>query len=392
MGKLPLNNILSTHPPIYSLRLGFYLYTNPLGVSLDSTMPPVVVVKSQLESRFFQLYLVIIPSIYLLRAFVEYMDTGGTPYTLLDHSRLLTELAMILALAFSKSLFSELPHTLKKLFSSPAFSQNNGESCSEAAFTKHLTMRLNHPYRHVVGFGTIMVMIVYYASTYNLATLSNRSLWGLLDQSLTAPPIVVYTYFLGIVLWKFLIISHALQKIPDKFTFKTQFGHPDNAGGLLPIGLICLKLIYIPVVPTILSALLLVFGYTSLIQLGKIQYILMFWLLTCSLIGSIIGLLPIFKFHQVMLMQRDDEVSMLTQISDRIVKLKQEFVRTSSSLERGTAESYKSDIAAYESFYQSHQHINTWPVNRKVLIELWATQTFLLSQLAAAWNLIAQFI
>lgn len=355
-------------------------------------MQPVVVVKSQLERRFFQLYLVIIPSIYLLRAFVEYMDTGRIPYTLLDRSRLLTELAMILALTFSKSLFSELPHILKKLFTSPAFYQDNGENSSEAAFSKRLTMRLNHPCRHLVGFGAIITTSVYYASTYNPDVLRNRSLWGLLDQGLTAPPIVVYIYFFGIVFWKFLIISHALQKIPDQFTFKTQFGHPDNAGGLLPIGLICLKLIYIPVVPTILSALLLVFGYTELIQLGEIQYIFIFWFLTISLISSIIGLLPIFKFHQVMLMQRDDEVFMLAQLSDHIVKLKQEFVQVSSTLERGTADNYKNDIAAYESFYQSHQHINTWPVNRKVLIEIWAAQTFLISQLAAAWNLITQFI
>lgn len=128
-------------------------------------MQPVVVVKSQLERRFFQLYLVIIPSIYLLRAFVEYMDTGGIPYTLLDRSRLLTELAMVLALNFSTSLFSELPYTLKNLFSSPVFSQDNSDNSSEVAFSKRLTMKLNHPYRHLVGFDAIITTSFYYAST-----------------------------------------------------------------------------------------------------------------------------------------------------------------------------------------------------------------------------------
>ena len=42
------------------------------------------------------------------------------------------------------------------------------------------------------------------------------------------------------------------------------------------------------------------------------------------------------------------------------------------------------------SSYQAHQEVNTWPLNRKVLVEIWATQTFMGSQVIATWNLISQ--
>ncbi|NEQ29868.1 MAG: hypothetical protein F6K04_02505 [Leptolyngbya sp. SIO4C5] len=61
-------------------------------------------------------------------------------------------------------------------------------------------------------------------------------------------------------------------------------------------------------------------------------------------------------------------------------------------MEEGTVETLRSDIAAYESFYNAHQKLNTWPFNRKVLVEIWATQTFIGGQILATWNLIAQLI
>ncbi|MGA1285744.1 MAG: hypothetical protein ACO34J_17035, partial [Prochlorothrix sp.] len=42
-----------------------------------------------------------------------------------------------------------------------------------------------------------------------------------------------------------------------------------------------------------------------------------------------------------------------------------------------------SDTKVYEAFYQAHQEVNTWPLNRKVLVEIWATQTFMGSQVIA---------
>jgi hypothetical protein len=37
--------------------------------------------------------------------------------------------------------------------------------------------------------------------------------------------------------WKVAVISFTLWNIPNRFEIAVKFGHPDNAGGLLPIGL-----------------------------------------------------------------------------------------------------------------------------------------------------------
>lgn len=301
------------------------------------------------------------------------------------------ELGLLLSIFCCNSLFSELPYKLKQIFSTSAFHGRKKEHFSEAFFYKQLTARLNSNIRCFIGALTVLLMSIYYGSTYDINTAIGGSIWGFLEQMLAVPPIIVYSYFIGILAWKYLVISHALYRLPDNFHFKVQFWHPDKAGGLLSIGLLGLKLIYVPVIPTVISACELLLAYIGLIQLTKSNYVFLLALLVYGLVGSFIGLLPIFKFHRVMQSQQSTGITMLNQLANRILKLKEEIFKSFETLEEGSVESIRSDIAAYETIYNAHQNINTWPINRKVLVEIWGTQTFVAGQLLATWNLISQF-
>jgi len=354
--------------------------------------PEIVAVKNKLEARFFQLYWLIIPGIFCARAIVQYIDTRALPFALVDASRILIELGLLLSIFCCNRLFSELPYKLKQLFSSTAFRDSKHNHASEALFYKQLTHRLNHPLHYLVGASTVILMSIYYGATYNPNAAIGGSIWRLFGQILTVPPIIVYSYFVGVLAWKYLVISRSLYCLPDDFQFKVQFGHPDKAGGLLSIGLLSLNLIYIPIIPTLVSASELVLGYLGLLELTKSNYVFLIVLLIYSLIGSLIGLLPVLKFHRVMQSQRDSGMAILNQLAHRILQLKGELFKTSPSLQGEAVESLSSEITAYEAVYHAHQNINTWPINRKVIVEIWATQTFVVGQLLATWNLISQFI
>ncbi|HEY9880991.1 MAG TPA: hypothetical protein V6D29_21205 [Leptolyngbyaceae cyanobacterium] len=355
-------------------------------------MQQVTVVKNSLERCFLQTFIVIIPAVYAARALVEYADDGKFPYTLLDFSRILIELSLVLGLVFFKLLFDALPYTLNQLFFSSNVMPKAEEAISEAAFIKRFTNALNHPCRQIFGLIVTVTLVVYFSWVSDFFIFSSRSFWQLLDRLLTVAPVLVYAYFVGVFIWKFCVISYILKSLPEYFDVKPQFGHPDNAGGLLPVGLLCLKLINVPVVPTLSSAFLLVLGYLSVLQLSPANYSFIFGLLACGVAGSLVGLLPLLVFHQAMLKQQAENQFLIAQISARIVQLKIDFAKSLPAPNQGTVEDYKKDIEAYESFYQAHQHINTWPMNRKTLAELWATQTFLISQVAVLWNLANKLI
>ena len=78
----------------------------------------LVVVRNRAERFFFRAFVFIIPGIYILRAVLQYIDLRRFPYALLDFVKIPTEIALIIALAFSNLLFSTLAHTIYLLFSS----------------------------------------------------------------------------------------------------------------------------------------------------------------------------------------------------------------------------------------------------------------------------------
>ena len=84
-----------------------------------------------------------------------------------------------------------------------------------------------------------------------------------IDLLLYSGKAVVYAYWVGIVAWRVLVVSWRLQTLDRQFTISTKFGHPDKAGRLSGLGEICLKIIYVAVVPTPFSALIIFVSYVE---------------------------------------------------------------------------------------------------------------------------------
>ena len=218
-----------------------------------------------------------------------------------------------------------------------------------------------------------------------------------IDLLLYIFPSVAYAYFAGIVVWKLSVTSIVLQSVPKTFKVNVIFGHPDGAGGLLPIGKLCLQMICVTVVPTILSALILLAPIVASAAVSPYivaNDILLFGfsplILFAGIIGSILGLAPLFKFHQVMLEHKIEMTEVLNQVSVKIIALKKAVVEMPRSAKQETMDDLLREITALESFYEAHQNINTWPINKQVLVSIWGTQVFLLGQVAALWNWIAK--
>jgi hypothetical protein len=364
----------------------------------------LVVVRNPIESVFFRTYLFIIPGIYLFRAIIQLIYLQ-TPYALSDHIKIITELALIIALVFANLLFSAIPGFVSQLFGGknllPIASENDQGNTPYKSFVSRFDFWLNHQLRILFGaFAAITVLVYYIFRIGGLGTfLANVSFSAaFLDLFLYIFPSVGYGYFVGIVVWKLVITSHFVVSIPDSFNVNVEFGHPDGAGGLLPIGMLSLQMVYVTVVPTLLSAFILLGPILAVIfdlPVPIANPILVFGfsplILIAGILGSVIGLLPALKFHRVMVGQKTEMIESLNQVSQRIIELKKSLVEMPKSTKQDPEDTLK-EIGALEAFYKAHEKINTWPVNKQVLVGIWTTQTILWGQVVALYNLAMRYL
>jgi hypothetical protein len=77
-------------------------------------------------------------------------------------------------------------------------------------------------------------------------------------------------------------------------------------------------------------------------------------------------------------------------ISQRIIELKMNLEESDVTLEKNTGDIIK-EIVTLQEFYNSHDRINTWPLNRKILIGIWTTQTILWGQVVGLYKLAIQY-
>lgn len=356
----------------------------------------LVVIRSKLEKIFFQNFYYIIPVVYLFRGFLQFIDTWSFPSAFQDFVKIPAEIALILALIFANSLFAAIPKRFHQLFTSNVLLSSKSINTQKESFIKNYDYWLNHKSRKIIGFSTAILIFLYYILRIGgPQILLFRAGFSLefIDYLLYIFPSVFYSYFVGIIVWKLFVSSYFIATIPIFFRINVQFVHPDGAGGLLPVGKLCLNMIYVTVIPTILSALLLItpligqsIDLINVIPNRVLLFGLAPMILFFGISGSVVALIPAIKFHKIMLEQKPDFVNYLNDVSKEIVLIKKKLISDSQSDDEHSIENLQKRLSFLESFYKSHQSINTWPMNRQILIKVWSTQTFLFAQVLALWN------
>ncbi|MBD3306903.1 hypothetical protein GF339_10760 [candidate division KSB3 bacterium] len=354
------------------------------------------IVKSSVEQWFFKIYIFVILTIYLLRFVVEIL-MGEPLAQAFNFFRIAIEVAAIFAFFFSKMLFRAFEEIIPRLFSRKIFVNkptSNTTFMRSKDFMERIEYWLNHPLRGLLGLLPVATITIYYIFTTELAQFVQPNIF-LRAIPLYFLPLVLYAYFAGIVLWKIGGISIALSLIPKYFNINVQFTHPDRAGGLLPIGLLSLKMLYILLVPMILSGVMIFSPYFKILQrLPDISnqfliYRFCPFILSTGIIGSIIALWPVFNFHKIMTDMKYDMINQLSRVSERIVTLKNQILTNQIS---GSIDDIMKEISTLETFYRTYHSINTWPLNKTTVAQIWMSQTFLASQTLALWNLISQIL
>jgi hypothetical protein len=233
-----------------------------------------------------------------------------------DLAKIASELALMILLTLANTFLATISPTIASLFSNGVVLRQTGKDGEllETLVTCEQTLDrlLNHDARILVAAITAFVTLYYYVTRMGgmSGLVPTGSLLNALDIMLYFVPTIFYTYFVGIVVWKLVVTSLFFQSFPERYALVPRFLHPDGACGLLPLGELCLRMMYVAVIPTVLSGLFLLSGFV--VPGGIAGYVtpnttLLFGftplILSVGIIGLVIGFLPLFQIsfgdHQI---------------------------------------------------------------------------------------------
>jgi hypothetical protein len=358
----------------------------------------LVPVRNPVERFFFTWFFVLIPGVYIVRLPLEYAGYGTLPYALHDLAKIAVELSLLIFLTLANTFLATVRPTIASLFSNGVVSRQTGGDGelleTQATCEQTIDRLLNHGARILVAGIVASATLYYYVARRGDqgVFVSTTSLLNFLDDMLYFVPTVCSTYFVGIVVWKLFVISVFFQYFPERYALVPRFLHPDGACGLLPLGDLCLRMMYVAVIPTVLSALFLLSYFVA--PQGIARYVTLNALLISGvtplilgvgIIGLVIGFLPLFRFHLAIIKYRHEWTEQLKALSERIIAEKAKILRPPEDLKEEHLDFDKvlKTLTELQSYYESSRKVRMWPVDRGLSARIWGSVALLSGQLVA---------
>ena len=210
-------------------------------------------------------------------------------------------------------------------------------------------------------------------SPFNPAGLLAYYLWG--NAAFVAAPL---GYLLGLLIWRVGVIAAYISKLGGNFEIRIQPNHPDQCGGLRPIGNLCLIIALLLLVPAIFLS---VWGFATTFfnTGGEIcnqlwSGLFRQWLVLLSALSLIAFLWPLYSIHLQMQKQRREVQTELDDLAQRIDGLSTELRTQAYTLtsEQG-AEKLKS-LEFMEKVYQENSRIPVWPIDWQTMLKFSSAQ------------------
>jgi len=198
--------------------------------------------------------------------------------------------------------------------------------------------------------------------------------------------------------WRLIIIGLQIWRLPDRFDLKIQFEHPDQCGGLQPLGNLCLWNILIISLPLVfLGGWLLIaksdtsgFSFYStpvwesmLSQAKgyeKVYTELLWALVPFTILGFI---LPLWNTHQAMVEKKQE---MLARLDEHIENITDEWNAAVESIGTLTTAEGNEKLARLEfarQIYQRQKRLPVWPFNLNIFLKFASTQVIPLLSLTS---------
>ena len=220
--------------------------------------------------------------------------------------------------------------------------------------------------------------------------------WVWLPASIIFPSLLL-SYSAGAGAWAMVVTALSLKQLTSKFDIAIQTDHPDNCGGLRPLGNFCFAM----AVPILLAALVLgVYDVGIFFNLGyyfqesvltvAANVVLVLVDLPLAIIAFFV---PLWSIHRKMVARREEEEN---DFADKISHLEG---KLRSSLDKGAlkdATAAKEEMELVRVLNPDKKSYPTWPFNIRILVPFWTAVIvpFLgfVGVIVSNWDEVAKFL
>jgi hypothetical protein len=187
---------------------------------------------------------------------------------------------------------------------------------------------------------------------------------------------VVIAFFIGFVVWRMIAIGSQIWRLPKKHELEVQVLHPDQCGGLEPLGNLCLWNALITAVAGIFLGGWISIGPTTQYAFYAAKYNSIFEILLIIpiIISFTTFILPLWTTHQAMARKKAEIQFQLDDLAKSIYTESTILLDRPHLLDLEEGEERNKRLGLMREIYLQHQKIPTWPINTNILTKFAAAQ------------------
>jgi hypothetical protein len=184
-------------------------------------------------------------------------------------------------------------------------------------------------------------------------------------------------YVLGVLIWRVGMIAVYISKLGRHFEIRIQPNHPDQCGGLRPIGNLCLIIALLLLVPAIFLS---IWGFATYFFTDS-KVIDVLWsamyrqgLVLLSISALIAFLWPLYSIHSQMQKQYREIQAELDDLAQRIDGLTAELRTQAYTLTPAQGEEKLKSLEFMEKVYRENSRIPVWPIDWRTMLKFSSAQ------------------
>ncbi|MCK4472108.1 MAG: hypothetical protein KAW49_10020 [Anaerolineae bacterium] len=303
-----------------------------------------------------------------------------------DMLRLTAVLVAAVELFAIRVLFDKVPEALRTIWTrSLVGSSSDSQSAPEfSQFLRQFEGALNHRLAWLVG---LIFAIASLAATYPVryfltaggSPFSPAELVSYYFFGNVAIIAALLGYVIGLLTWRVGVIAFFITSLGKRFELKIIPKHPDQSGGLRPLGDLCLTIALLLLLP---ACFLSYWGFvTTFFDAEGMEIYAMLWsglyrkwLVILSVAALFFFLQPLYRIHLQMKKQRQEIQLELDELSQRMGEISLELRTQAHTI---TPEQGAKKLASLEfmgKVYQENSRVPTWPFDWNIITKFVVAQ------------------
>lgn len=236
-------------------------------------------------------------------------------------------------------------------------------------FMRDVENQLNNKYQWAMGGIFALLVLVWY-----LPILLNLGKGFIILLGLVVE--VFIALLIGVVVWRMVFISWQVWRLPEKYELEVQVVHPDQCGGLEPLGNLCLwNALILAVAGIFLGGWISIGPNTQFAEYAKTYDSVFRVLLIVPIILSFVSfLLPLWTTHQVMVQKKAEIQIRLDELAKSIYAESSILLDRTGELDFTEGDERNKRLNLMRTVYSQHQKIPTWPINTNIISKFAAAQ------------------